>query len=62
MTKQEDQALAVITEILARLTRIETKLSKFMAERGVEPSAKDGYGKPDHPKYDHQRPVRYWEG
>jgi hypothetical protein len=56
---REDQALAAITEILARLTRIETKLSKFMAMRDVEPSAKDGYSKP---KYDHQHPVRYWEG
>lgn len=58
MTNEEQAALAAITEILERLTRIETRLCKLMLQLQVDPSNRDGYHKP--PATDLQAPVRYW--
>ena len=56
MTEQKLEA--ILSEILERLIRIETRQCKLMAKQGVEPSARDGYSKEFR---DYQSPVHYWE-
>ena len=60
MNTQEEQALAELSGITERLTRIETRLCKLMVHLQVDPSTKDGYRKPEPPAHDWQAPVRYW--
>ena len=65
MTDQEDQALAAVNEILARLVRIETRVCKLMQFMNIDPSTRDGYTYPGVTRtcgVDHRAPVRYWEG